>query len=55
MLSLPTFTDELGREKAGLRVHDAMSRTTRSGHVTGGKTLGYDNDGWTVPFAGTAA
>jgi DNA invertase Pin-like site-specific DNA recombinase len=43
MLSLTTFADELEREKARQRTHDAMSRKARAGHVTGGRVFGYDN------------
>jgi DNA invertase Pin-like site-specific DNA recombinase len=43
MLGAVTFAADLEREKARQRVHDAMSRTARAGHVTGGKTFGYDN------------
>jgi len=50
MLSLTTFADELEREKARQRTADAMMRKARMGHVTGGKTFGYDN----VPIEGPA-
>lgn len=43
MLSLSNFAAEMEREKAQQRVYDAMSRKARAGHVTGGKTFGYDN------------
>ena len=43
MMSLTTFADELEREKARLRVTDAMLRKARAGHVTGGRVFGYDN------------
>ena len=43
MLSLTTFADELEREKARQRTHDAMLRKARAGHVTGGRVFGYDN------------
>ena len=43
MLSLATFADELERQKAALRVYDAMRRKAAAGHVTGGKVFGYDN------------
>ncbi len=43
MLSLTAFADELEREKARQRTHDAMIRIARSGHVTGGLVYGYDN------------
>src|SRR5438093_10573228 len=43
MLSLTTFADELEREKARLRVTDAMMRKARAGHSCGGSCFGYDN------------
>lgn len=43
MLSLATFADELERERARQRTYDAMSRKAKAGHVTGGRTFGYDN------------
>ncbi|HWW85261.1 MAG TPA: recombinase family protein, partial [Vicinamibacterales bacterium] len=43
MLSLTAFADELEREKARQRTYDAMVRKARAGHVTGGRTFGYDN------------
>src|SRR5688572_8599843 len=43
MLSLTTFADELGREKARQRTYDAMARKARAGYVTGGRVFGYDN------------
>jgi DNA invertase Pin-like site-specific DNA recombinase len=43
MLSLTAFADELEREKARQRTHDAMLRKARNGHVTGGRVFGYDN------------
>jgi site-specific DNA recombinase len=43
MLSLTAFADELEREKARQRTYDAMLRKARAGHVTGGRTFGYDN------------
>src|SRR5262245_46438821 len=43
MLSLATYADELEREKARQRTHDAMLRKARAGHCTGGKTFGFDN------------
>src|SRR4051794_36116512 len=42
MLSLTAFADELEREKARQRTYDAMQRKARAGHVTGGRTFGYD-------------
>jgi site-specific DNA recombinase len=43
LMSVTAFADELERQKAGLRVYDAMSRKARAGHVTGGRVFGYDN------------
>jgi site-specific DNA recombinase len=43
MLSLTAFADELEREKARQRTYDAMQRKARAGHVTGGRTFGYEN------------
>ena len=43
MLSLTAFADELEREKARLRVTDAMVRKARAGHCCGGACFGYDN------------
>ena len=43
LLSLTTFADELERDKARQRTHDAMLRKARAGHVTGGRVFGYDN------------
>jgi site-specific DNA recombinase len=43
MLSLTAFADELEREKARQRTYDAMARKAKAGHVTGGRTFGYDN------------
>jgi DNA invertase Pin-like site-specific DNA recombinase len=49
MLSLTTFADELEREKARQRTDDAMLRKAKDGHVTGGRTFGYDNIDITTP------
>ena len=43
MQSLTAFADELEREKASQRVHDAMTRKAKAGHVCGGRCFGYDN------------
>jgi DNA invertase Pin-like site-specific DNA recombinase len=43
MLSLTTFADELERERARVRVTDAMVRHAKAGHVTGGSLYGYRN------------
>lgn len=43
MLSVTAFADEMERDKARQRTYDAMVAKARAGHVTGGKTYGYDN------------
>jgi DNA invertase Pin-like site-specific DNA recombinase len=43
LLSLTAFADELEREKARLRVTDAMVRKARAGHSCGAPPFGYDN------------
>ncbi|MEE8191631.1 MAG: recombinase family protein, partial [Gemmatimonadales bacterium] len=43
MLSLTAYGDEIEREKARLRTHDAMRRKAQAGQVTGGRVFGYDN------------
>src|SRR5262245_59091630 len=43
MLSLQTMGDEMEREKARLRVTDAMTRKARAGHACGATCFGYDN------------
>lgn len=43
MLALQTMADEMEREKARMRVTDAMTRKARAGHVTGGQCFGYRN------------
>jgi site-specific DNA recombinase len=43
MLSLQTMADEMEREKARLRVTDAMTRKARAGYCCGGAAFGYDN------------
>jgi site-specific DNA recombinase len=43
MLSLQTMADEMERDKARLRVTDAMSRKARAGYSCGGTCFGYDN------------
>jgi site-specific DNA recombinase len=48
MLSLQAMADEMEREKARLRVSDAMTRKARAGYCCGGTCFGYDN----VPIAG---
>ncbi len=43
LLSVSTFADEMERQKASQRTADAMRRKAEAGHVTGGRTFGYDN------------
>jgi site-specific DNA recombinase len=43
MLALQTMADEMEREKARLRVTEAMIRKVRRGYVGGGRVFGYDN------------
>ncbi len=43
LLSVAAFADELEREKARQRTHDAMLRKAKAGQVTGGRVYGYDN------------
>src|SRR5215203_1879767 len=43
LMSVTAFADELERQKAGLRVYDAMRRKAAAGEVTGGRVFGYDN------------
>jgi site-specific DNA recombinase len=49
MLSLTAFADELERERARQRVHDAMTRKARALHVTGNQCFGYRNVDVTAP------
>ena len=49
LMSVTAFADELERERARQRTHDALTRKARAGHVTGGRVFGYDN----VPVTGT--
>ena len=49
LLSVAAFADELERDKARQRGHDAMCRKARAGHVTGGRCFGYDNVVITTP------
>jgi site-specific DNA recombinase len=44
MLSLTAFADELEREKARQRTHDALVRKARAGQVPGGSVYGYSNE-----------
>ena len=43
LMSVTAFADELERERARQRTHDALDRKARAGHVAGGRTFGYDN------------
>lgn len=43
LLGAVTFAADLEREKARQRTYDAMVRKARAGHVTGGRSFGYDN------------
>ena len=43
MPSLQTMADEMERDRARLRVTDAMVRKARAGYGCGGRVLGYDN------------
>lgn len=43
LMSVAAFADEVERDKARQRTYDAMSRKAKAGHVTGGRTFGYDN------------
>ena len=43
MLALKTMADEMERDNARQRTHDALARKARAGHVTGGACFGYRN------------
>jgi DNA invertase Pin-like site-specific DNA recombinase len=43
MMTLKAFADEMEREQARSRTYAAMRRKAEAGHVTGGRTFGYDN------------
>jgi DNA invertase Pin-like site-specific DNA recombinase len=43
LMSVTAFADELEREKARQRTHDALARKARAGQVTGGVVFGYRN------------
>jgi DNA invertase Pin-like site-specific DNA recombinase len=43
VLAVLAGSAELEREKAKQRTYDAMVRKAKAGHVTGGRTFGYDN------------
>src|SRR5215471_3338870 len=49
LLSVTAFADELEREKARQRTHDALVRKARAGYVAGGSVYGYDNVEVTLP------
>jgi site-specific DNA recombinase len=49
MLSVTAFADEMEREKARQRTHDALVRKARAGYVAGGSVYGYDNVEVTMP------
>jgi DNA invertase Pin-like site-specific DNA recombinase len=49
MLALETMSDEMERDKARQRTHDAMRRKFEQGHVTGGQCFGYRNVDVTTP------
>jgi site-specific DNA recombinase len=49
LLSVTAFADEMEREKARQRTHDALVRKARAGYVAGGSVYGYDNIEITVP------
>jgi site-specific DNA recombinase len=53
LLSVTAFTDEMEREKARQRTHDALVRKARAGYVAGGSVYGYDTVVVTVPDAVT--
>ena len=53
LLSVTAFADEMEREKARQRTHDALVRKARAGYVAGGSVYGYDNVEVTVPDAVT--
>ena len=43
MLAIQAMSDELERDKARMRVYDAMTRKAKARHVTGGQCFGYRN------------
>ena len=53
LLSVTGFADEMEREKARQRTHDALVRKARAGYVAGGSVYGYDNVEVTVQDAVT--
>jgi DNA invertase Pin-like site-specific DNA recombinase len=55
LLSVTAFADEMEREKARQRTHDALVRKARAGYVAGGSVYGYDNVEVTIPDPVTGA
>jgi site-specific DNA recombinase len=53
LLSVTAFSDEVEREKARQRTHDALVRKARAGYVAGRSVYGYDNVEVTMPDAVT--
>jgi hypothetical protein len=53
LLSVTAFADEMEREKARQRTHDALVRKARAGYVAGGSVYGYGNVEVTVQDAVT--
>ena len=49
MFALQAMSDEMERQKASLRVKDAMRRKAEQRHVTGGQCFGYRNVDVTAP------
>jgi hypothetical protein len=49
LLSVTAFADEMEREKARQRTHDALVRKARAEYVAGGSVYGYDNVEVAVP------
>ena len=49
LLSVTAFADEMEREKARQRTHDALVRKARARYVAGGSVYGYDNVEVTMP------
>src|SRR5215468_8561941 len=49
LLSVTAFADEMEREKARQRTHDALVRKARAGYVAGGSVYGYNNVEVTLP------
>src|SRR5262249_8821114 len=51
LLSVTAFADEMEREKARQRTHDALVRKARAGYVAGGSVYGFDNVEVALPDA----